>query len=182
MPTVPGLHTVRTPDSITAIIVGDDTYIATANEGDDVEYGDFEEKLKAKDIFSGSELGMKGASANPEVFDPASPMTSQSKYFNSECGEVEGSPDWCATSMRLSIGSSMVDYSDPTSPLIQSIVGIGGRGISIYKLTDEGLDLVWDSGDEFEREGCAAFPWAHNGIQDEEFADVNGTLYMADEG
>lgn len=29
MPTVEGLYSVRTPDSITAIIVGDDTYIAT---------------------------------------------------------------------------------------------------------------------------------------------------------
>jgi hypothetical protein len=76
----------------------------------------------------------------------------------------------------------MVDYSDPKTPVINKLVGIGGRGISIYKLEDSGLTLVWDSGDEFEKEGCAAFPWAHNGIQDEEFADVNGTLYMADEG
>mmetsp|Transcript_5683 Transcript_5683/g.11085 ORF Transcript_5683/g.11085 Transcript_5683/m.11085 type:complete len:706 (+) Transcript_5683:69-2186(+) len=177
MPIVEGLHSVRTPDSITAIIVGDDTYIATANEGDDVEYGDFEEKLKAKDIFVGNTLGMKDVTADPAIFDPDSPMTSQSKYFNKECGDMEGSPDWCATSMRLTIGSSMIDYSDPTAPVIKKLVAIGGRGVSIYKLTDAGLDLVWDSGDEFEREGCAAFPWAHNGIQDEEFADVNGTLY-----
>lgn len=81
---------------------------------------------------------------------------------------MEGSPDWCATSMRLTVGSSMIDYSDPTAPMIKKIVAIGGRGISIYRLTDDGLDLVWDSKDEFEREGCAAFPWAHNGIQDEE--------------
>ena len=32
MPTVPGLYSVRTPDSITAIIVDGETYIATANE------------------------------------------------------------------------------------------------------------------------------------------------------
>ena len=32
MPTVAGLFSVRTPDSITTIIVGDKTYIATANE------------------------------------------------------------------------------------------------------------------------------------------------------
>jgi hypothetical protein len=84
--------------------------------------------------------------------------------------------------MRFTIGSSMVDYSDPTKPYIKSMVAIGGRGFSIFKLTDTGLDLVWDSADEFEREGCAAFPWAHNGIQDEEFADVGGALWLADEG
>jgi len=182
MPTVPGLHSVRTPDAITAIIVGDETYIATANEGDDVGYGAFEEKLKSKDIFDGNMTGMLGATADPAIFDPADPMAGQSKYFNSACGEAEGSPEWCATSLSMTIGSSMVDYSDPTAPIIKSMVAIGGRGISIYKLTDDGLDLVWDSGDEFETAGCAAYPWAHNGIQDEEFADVNGTLYMADEG
>lgn len=125
---------------------------------------------------------MKGATADPLIFDPAAPMSGQAKYFNSECGDMDGSPEWCADSMRLTVGSSSIDYSDPTAPVIKKLVAIGGRGISIYKLTDTGLDLVWDSADEFEREGCAAYPWAHNGIQDEEFADVNGTLYMADEG
>ena len=151
-------------------------------QGDDVEYGDFEEKLKAKDIFKGAELGLKGMTADAAVFDPAAPMSSQSKYFNGECGDLEDSPEWCATSLRLTVGSSSIDYSDPTAPMIKKLVAIGGRGISIYKLSDDSLDLIWDSADEFEREGCAAFPWAHNGIQDEEFADVNGTLWKADEG
>ena len=182
MPTVEGLYSVRTPDSITAINVNGETYIATANEGDDLEYGDFEEKLKSKDIFDGPTLGMLGAIADPSIFDPAAPMDGLSKYFNSACGEDPASPEWCATSMRMSVGSLMVDYADPTAPMIKSMVGIGGRGISIYKLTEDSLDLVWDSADEFEKEGCAAFPWAHNGIQDEEFADVGGTLWQADEG
>lgn len=26
-------------------------------------------------------------------------------------------------------------------------------------------------------EGCAAYPWAHNGVQDEDFAPVDGTRY-----
>lgn len=181
MPKVQGLFSVRTPDSITSIVIDGETYIATANEGDDVEYGNFSEKLKAKDIFDGADLGLKNAIADPAIFDPTSPMTGKSKYFNSKCGDMAGSPDWCASSMRFTVGSSMVDYSDPTAPLIKSLVGIGGRGISIYKLTDKALDLVWDSKDEFEREGCAAFPWSHNGVQDEEYADVNGTLYKANE-
>lgn len=82
--------------------------------------------------------------------------------------------------MRFSVGSLMVDYSNATAPFIKRLVAIGGRGVSLYKLTDEGLDLVWDSKSEFETEGCKAYPWAHNGIQDEEFADVNGTLWNTD--
>ena len=180
MPIVEGLKSVRTPDSITVIVVGDETYIATANEGDDLEYGDFEEKLKSKDVFDGAALGLLNASVDPAIFDPANPMSGLSKHFNSAC-EDEGL-EWCADSMRLSIGSSMIDYSDPTAPVIKDIVAIGGRGISVYKLNDDGLELVWDSADEFEKAGCAAFPWAHNGIQDEEFSDVGGSLWLADEG
>lgn len=127
-------------------------------------------------------LGMLGATADPLIFDPASPMAGQSKYFNAACGEAEDSPEWCATSLAMSVASSMVDYSDPTAPMIKSMVAIGGRGISIYKLTDTGLDLVWDSASEFETAGCAAYPMSHNGIQDEEFSDVNGTRWMLDEG
>ncbi|KAL7554118.1 hypothetical protein ACHAWF_017519 [Thalassiosira exigua] len=182
MPTVAGLYSVRSPDSIASFAIGEDTYIVTANEGDDLEYGDFEEKLKAKDIFANDAIGMLAVTADPAIFDPSSPMSGHAKYFNSDCGDLDGSPDWCASSMRLTVGSSMIDYSDPSAPVINKIVGIGGRGISIYKLTDEGLELVFDTSDEFEREGCKAFPWAHNGIQDEEFSDINGTLWMADEG
>ena len=36
MPTVPGLFSVRTPDSIAVINVDGQTYVATANEGDDI--------------------------------------------------------------------------------------------------------------------------------------------------
>ena len=36
MPTVPGLFSVRTPDSIAVINVNGQTYVATANEGDDI--------------------------------------------------------------------------------------------------------------------------------------------------
>jgi hypothetical protein len=36
------------------------------------------------------------------------------------------------------------------------------EGSSDYKVTDEGLDMVLVSGDEFESEGCIAFPWSRN--------------------
>lgn len=180
MPTVEGLVSVRMPDSIVATIVDGETYIITANEGDDVEYGDFEEKKKSKKIFDGSTLP-KNMTADPAIFDPASPFTGQSRYFNKDC-EDEPSVEWCADSLRLTVGSTMVDYSDPSAPRIKSIAALGGRGVTIYKLTDSALELVWDSAEAFEVEGCAAYPWAHNGVQDEEFAAVGGALYLANVG
>jgi len=50
---VPGLYSGLVADSIEAVQVDGKLYIITANEGDDKEYGDFEEKAKAEDLFSG---------------------------------------------------------------------------------------------------------------------------------
>lgn len=77
------------------------------------------------------------------------------------------------------MGSTAINYSEPSAPEIQHIVAFGGRGVSIYESQGNGLSLTWDSGDEVEKEQCARYPWAHNAIQDEEFAPVNGHLYMS---
>ena len=77
--------------------------------------------------------------ADSSIFDPASHMAGQAKYFNSDCeatmeAGAADAHDWCASSLRLTIGSSMLDYSVPSAPVIKKIDGIKGRGISIYKL------------------------------------------------
>jgi hypothetical protein len=175
MPIVDGLHFLRIADSIATFEQDGMTYLVTANEGDDVEYGDFEEKVKSKDIFKGVagaiSIGFTNMTADAAVLD-------QAKYFASNCDDSDlATTPFCAKSMRFSVGSSMVDYSDPEAPNIYRLTALGGRGITIYKVTDTGLDMVWDSYDDLERAGCAAFPWAHNAIQDEEFAPVGGALY-----
>ena len=78
--------------------------------------------MKAKDIFNGSTLKFNGLTADTAIFDAASPMSGQSKYFNNECGEMEGSPDWCANSMRLTVGTESIDYSDPTAPIFKKLL------------------------------------------------------------
>ena len=70
-----------------------------------------------------------------------------------KCGKMEGSSDWCANSMRLTVGTEIIDCN-PTAPIISD------HGLNIYKVTDEGLDVVSVSGDEFESEGCITFPWS----------------------
>jgi len=74
--------------------------------------------------------------------------------------------------MRVTIGSTAVDYSNSTAPIFKGAVGFGGRGISIYKASD--MKLIWDSGSDFEREQCKAYPWSHNSLQDEEFSPMTG--------
>jgi len=122
--------------------------------------------------------------ADSAVFDPANIAAGTSRFFNAECDSdinADATP-FCSDSMRFTVGSSMIDYSNPEAPNIQRLVGIGGRGITIFKVSVDAsgetvLERIWDSGDEFEREGCASFPWAHNSIQDEEFAPVGGPFY-----
>ncbi|CAE8627684.1 unnamed protein product [Polarella glacialis] len=151
----PGFKSMRTPDSIATFVVGGVTYIVTANEGDDKEYGDFKEKQKFKDIISS-----------------ATAFKSDYAEFVPGAGMADAFANFGGTKMSITIGSTAVDYSTPTAPIFKAAVGFGGRGLTIYKASD--MSLVWDSGSDFEREQCKAYPWAHNGIQDEEFAPMTG--------
>ena len=165
--TYPGLKSLRLPDSIQAVEVDGKTYILTANEGDDVGYGDWEEKLKLKDVVDSD--GTPDTDMLHMTITTAAASAAQAVHAATD-------------GLRITIGSSAVDYSNSSAPEIQHIVAFGGRGISIYEHTAGDLSLTWDSGSAFETEQCANFPWAHNGIQDEEFSPVNGTLWTLDTG
>jgi len=168
----PGFKTMRMPDAVAVMQIDGTDYIVTANEGDDKEYGDFESKQKFKDILS-----------------TATEFTGDFNEFTC-ASEVcaEAAANFQDTKMSITIGSSGVDYSTPSAPVFKGAVGFGGRGVSIWTASD--LSLVWDSGSMFEREQCAAYPWAHNGVADEEFASVRevhgdgsmmvGTLFAAE--
>jgi len=157
----PGFKTMRTPDSIAIAEVDGTPYIFTADEGDDKDYNNFEEKQKFKDL----------------IVD-GSTFSSDFPGFNASGSEglADAFANFGDTKMRITIGSSGVDYSDPSAPTFKGAVGFGGRGISIYDVSS-GLSRVWDSGSSFEKHQCATYPWAHNGIQDEEFSSVGGVLY-----
>ena len=49
-----------------------------------------------------------------------------------KCGEMEGSSDWCANSMRLTVGTEIIDCNS-TAPIISD------HGLNIYKVTEKGL-------------------------------------------
>jgi len=154
----PGFKAMRMPDSIAVYSAGGQDYIITANEGDDKEYGDFEEKQKFKDVIT-------SCSSTPDF---KSEFTEFS-FFDAQVG-TDACASFDGTKMRITIGSSAVDYSTPTAPVYKATVGFGGRGLSIWKASD--MSLVWDSGSILETEQCAKYPWAHNTVADEEFSMV----------
>eukprot|EP00930_Biecheleria_cincta_P102844 TRINITY_DN94678_c0_g1_i1.p1 TRINITY_DN94678_c0_g1~~TRINITY_DN94678_c0_g1_i1.p1 ORF type:complete len:705 (+),score=111.61 TRINITY_DN94678_c0_g1_i1:77-2191(+) len=160
-----GMFSMRNPDSIQVVSVDGETYILTANEGDDKEYGDYAEKVKANDLLSTTDgsAKMKGMKSSADI---AAAFLAQQKAGADK-------------KLRLSVGSMAVDYSDASTPVINKLVLFGGRSISIFKATSSRLELTWDSGSQIEKEGCASYPWAHNGVQDEEFAGVNGSLFRS---
>lgn len=178
--TIEGLYTLRSADSIARITKDGVDYIITANEGDDVEYGEYAERIRAKEIFVNTTVGYPNMTVDPTILSNTSITEGTSRFFNSACNDTTNvETPFCTDSMRFTLGSSMIDYSNIDAPHVYRMVGIGGRGISIFKVTESGLEEAWDSGDDFEREGCAAFRWAHNGIQDEEFAPVGGPFYVS---
>ena len=151
--TKPGFATMRMPDSIAAFTLDGKDYLLFAEEGDDYTYGDFEDKQKFKDV-------IKNATAFEDDFAD----------FVAGAGMADAFSNFGDTSMRVSIGPRAVDYSDPAAPVFEAAVGYGGRGISIYEASPTALTWVWDSGSAFEENVCQYYPWAFNGIQDEEFA------------
>lgn len=154
---VPELYSAPMPDSIESVSIDGVTYILSADEGDDKEYGDFEEKVKAKELFAG------------EVIEGVIP-----DYDCSTSPEAEAV---CSGSLRLTVGSAAVNYDNPSAPVIEKIVTLGGRGISILKSSGDTVEPIWNSGSELEEAVCANLPWAFNSVQDEEFSPVNGVLY-----
>mmetsp|Transcript_28245 Transcript_28245/g.66038 ORF Transcript_28245/g.66038 Transcript_28245/m.66038 type:complete len:711 (-) Transcript_28245:113-2245(-) len=152
----PGFTSMRMPDTVVAFEVDGVSYLMTANEGAAKSYGEWDEEQKIKSVLTKADFSewREGERLGPSFSAAAANLSS---------------------SMRISLGSTAVDYSDPTAPVLMRAVGFGGRGVSIFRASD--LTLVWDSGSALEREGCAAFPWAHNACQDEEFARVGGVLY-----
>lgn len=147
--------------------------------GDDLEYGGYEERVKAKDVFVNTSIGYPNMTVDPTILSNTSILEGTSRFFNSECNDTNVETPFCTDGMRFTLGTTMFDYSNPDAPNLYRMVGIGARGITIYKVTTDGLEEVWDSADLFEKEGCAAAPWAHNSIQDEEFAPINGSLYKS---
>mmetsp|Transcript_32235 Transcript_32235/g.58932 ORF Transcript_32235/g.58932 Transcript_32235/m.58932 type:complete len:708 (-) Transcript_32235:157-2280(-) len=161
--TYAGLHALRMPDAIQAIQVDCVDYVITANEGDDKGYGDWEEKWKLKDLID-SDLTMDSDIMNMSASTAAQATANLIHTVDSG-------------SLRITVGSSAVNYSDPMHPVIENIVVFGGRGMSIYKYENSGLTLHWDSEHHFEKNQCDNYAWAHNAIQDEEFAPLYGALY-----
>ncbi len=134
------------PDGIASYVVGGQTFIVTANEGD------------ARDGYTGtSEPDIRAGAASirldPAVFGDTSRTTGIRR--DSLLG-------------RLGISIALPDTT-PTG-LFRSLRTFGGRSFSIFRVDADTLVRVFDSGEDFERITAARFPSNFNA------SNANNTL------
>jgi len=140
------LYLARAPDGIATVEYGGVNYVLTADEGSDFDLDDYEEKFDSEDLFTANgTFAVAGFTADASFRDPSDKTQGCSAHFSADCDkEIMG---WCSN-FELTVGSSAVDYSNPSAPVMDKIVGFGGRGISIFRIppsTNQKLEWVWDS-------------------------------------
>lgn len=121
------------PDAIASYLVGDTTYIVSANEGDARDYDGLEEEESIKDLI-----------LDPDAFPNADELQEDEKLG------------------RLTVTNTLGDTDNDGD--FDELYVFGGRSFSIW---DEDGNLVFDSGDDFERITADLFPNNFNANNDE---------------
>ncbi|OUZ08865.1 hypothetical protein BHE97_12080 [Aeromicrobium sp. PE09-221] len=116
------------PDGIASYTTGGQTYLVTANEGDAREWGDYAEAVRVRDL---------GTEDNPPICS------------DSPAAGLTGDADLGRLNITLENGLR----ADGTC--YEQLYSFGSRSFSIWT---PGGELVFDSGDEFERIVAAALP------------------------
>lgn len=138
------------PDSIDSFTVGEQAYIITANEGDARDYDTFSEEASLEDLLNDGLLDLD----DDNTVDTGDTVISTGETVNDLLAED-----------RL----GEIDFTNATGDidgdgLIEQLYNYGGRSFSIF---DEFGNLVFDSGDEFERITAELIPNDFNSDNDE---------------
>ncbi len=132
------------PDGIASYRVGKHTYLVTANEGDAREYSNFVEEARVRDL----------------ILDPTA-------FLNPTPAQLQaaGAP---LRDLRVTSASGKVDPACTAGCVYNKLYLFGARSFSIWNTNGS---LVFDSGDEIEKQVAAQFP---------DFFNVNHTSNTKD--
>jgi len=119
------------PDAIANYTVGGNTYLVTANEGDEKEYDGLNERTT---------VGAAGYVLDPAVFPNAAVLKQSYNMGRYRVTNLNGNTD--------------VDSE------FEAIHAVGSRSFSIFNANTQ--QLVYDSGDDFERYTAANYPTLFN--------------------
>ncbi len=125
-----GVYSVRMPDAIDSYEVDGKTYIVTANEGDGREYGDEDEDAE----FYCNEIKVKFHKKD----DAASPNGNMTAEVYGKDGLGYGTVLFIDPTTVDALNNNTYDYM------------YGGRGFTIFEVTDSGLKVAYEVGNEIE--------------------------------
>jgi hypothetical protein len=119
------------PDALAAFTAGGAAYVATANEGDS---RDFEETTVGDVELDPEAFDLSGNPYVDTIEELQQPEQLGNFEITSELGDVDGDGQY------------------------EQLYAYGGRSFSVWRLEDDGLQLVYDSGSLFERIQAEQYP------------------------
>ncbi|WP_342431242.1 choice-of-anchor I family protein [Neobacillus sp. FSL H8-0543] len=129
------------PDSIAHVTIGGVDYLVTANEGDATEWEEFENVTDFKDVKDSITL-------NPDLFKGMSAVEAQAAFDH-----MKTSGDFDKLEVLTDRGND-------------AIYTLGGRSFSIWKA--DTMEIVYDSGSNFEKITAQRFPEVFNWSNDDD--------------
>jgi hypothetical protein len=130
------------PDTIATFEIDGNSYLVTANEGDAKDYAGFSEEVRVADL----EL-------DPEAFPNATELQKKENLG------------------RLKTTTVFGNGKMPEDGIYERIFSYGNRSFSIFRIDEEGLERVYDSGSFFERHFAEVLTKQYNSDN-----DVNDSL------
>lgn len=141
------------PDTIRLLETGGQTFILTANEGDAREYD--------QDGWWSEEFAVKDLRLDPEAFPDAgalqAPEAMGDLLVTSTLGFTGCDPSRSTAEVQA-MGHDDIRAYVASECVYDALYTFGGRSASLFRVTDDGLDLVWDSGSQMEETILALFP------------------------
>jgi hypothetical protein len=142
------------PDTIRIFETGGQTYILTANEGDARDYDE--------DEWWSEEFQLGRLRLDPIAFPNAEMLQAPEQLgqllVTSTLGVANDCNPSLTTAEAQAAGYDNVRTYVEAECIYNEIYTFGGRSFAIFRLTDEGLDLVWDSGSQMEETVLALTP------------------------
>jgi hypothetical protein len=135
---------VYMPDSITQVTIGGESYLVTANEGDATEWEEFTNVVSFKDI-------KDGITIKDGTFKGMTKEEAESKL----------------AAMKSDKGFDKLEVL--TDMGTDAVYTLGGRSFSIWKA--DTMELVYDSGSEFEKITAETYPQYFNWSNDDDVMD-----------
>ncbi len=142
------------PDTIRIFETGGETYILTANEGDARDYDE--------DEWWSEEFALGRLQLDPVAFPNAEALQAPDQLgqllVTSTLGVANDCNPSLTTAEAQAAGYDNVRAYVEAECVYGAIYTFGGRSFAVFRMTDEGLDLVWDSASQMEETVLALTP------------------------